>query len=96
MTSDCTGPPRGLRLASMASDDWENLNAGGAPPMLSNQEARKFYNRFGKKQDWQSFYEDVATEALLRKGEFDKASGRRCGFQITCGFQIIDTKLFFW
>jgi ubiquinone/menaquinone biosynthesis C-methylase UbiE len=43
--------------------------------MLSYQQAKKFYDRFGKKQDWQSFYEDVATEALIRNGEFDKASG---------------------
>ena len=41
--------------------------------MLSHQQAKAFYDRFGKKQDTQWFYEDVATEALLRNGEFDKA-----------------------
>lgn len=41
--------------------------------MLSHQEAKAFYNRLGKKQDWQGFYEDVAIEALIRSGEFDKA-----------------------
>jgi ubiquinone/menaquinone biosynthesis C-methylase UbiE len=43
--------------------------------MLSHQQAKIFYDRFGKKQDWQSFYEDVATEALIRNAEFGKASG---------------------
>ncbi|RMF88010.1 MAG: class I SAM-dependent methyltransferase [Nitrospinota bacterium] len=44
------------------------------PRMLSYQQAKAFYDRWGKKQDWQRFYEDVATAALLRNGEFDKAS----------------------
>jgi ubiquinone/menaquinone biosynthesis C-methylase UbiE len=43
--------------------------------MLSYEQAKKFYDRFGKKQDWQTFYEDAATEALIRNGEFDKATG---------------------
>jgi ubiquinone/menaquinone biosynthesis C-methylase UbiE len=42
--------------------------------MLSHQQAKAFYDRFGKKEDWQSFYLDVATEALIRNGEFNKAS----------------------
>lgn len=42
--------------------------------MLSHGQARAFYDRFGKKQDWQSLYEDAATAALLRNGVFDKAS----------------------
>jgi ubiquinone/menaquinone biosynthesis C-methylase UbiE len=42
--------------------------------MLSHQQAKTFYDHFGKKQDWQSFYEDVATQALIRNGEFNKAS----------------------
>lgn len=41
--------------------------------MLSHQQAKTFYDRFGKKQDWQGFYEDVATQALIGNGEFDKA-----------------------
>lgn len=41
--------------------------------MLSHQQAKAFYDRFGKKQDSQSFYEDVATAALIRNGEFEKA-----------------------
>jgi ubiquinone/menaquinone biosynthesis C-methylase UbiE len=42
--------------------------------MLSYQQSKAFYDRFGKKQDWQSFYEDVATGALIRNGEFLNAS----------------------
>jgi ubiquinone/menaquinone biosynthesis C-methylase UbiE len=42
--------------------------------MLSHEQAKAFYDRFGKKQDWQNFYEDVATAALTRNGEFDKAN----------------------
>ena len=42
--------------------------------MLSHLRAKAFYDRFGKKQDLQSFYEDIATRALIRSGEFDKAS----------------------
>jgi len=50
--------------------------------MLSHEQAKAFYDRFGKKQDWQSFYEDAATEALIRNGEFDKASAV---FEFGCG-----------
>jgi ubiquinone/menaquinone biosynthesis C-methylase UbiE len=32
--------------------------------MLSHEEARAFYNRFGSKQDWQRFYEDPAVADL--------------------------------
>jgi ubiquinone/menaquinone biosynthesis C-methylase UbiE len=41
--------------------------------MLSHEQAKAFYDRFGKKQDWQSFYESDAIEALIRNGDFDKA-----------------------
>jgi ubiquinone/menaquinone biosynthesis C-methylase UbiE len=41
--------------------------------MLSHQQAKAFYDRFGKRQDTQRFYEDAATEALIRNAEFDKA-----------------------
>ena len=40
--------------------------------MLDHAEARKFYDAFGEKQDKQ-FYEDAATNLLLKNGEFDKA-----------------------
>ena len=44
------------------------------PSMLSHQQSKAFYDRFGKKQDWQSFYEDVATGALIRNGDFGQAA----------------------
>jgi ubiquinone/menaquinone biosynthesis C-methylase UbiE len=40
---------------------------------LTRQQAREFYNRFGKKQDWQKFYEDRPVQALIWHGEFSKA-----------------------
>jgi ubiquinone/menaquinone biosynthesis C-methylase UbiE len=36
-----------------------------APQVVSYEEARRFYDRFGRKQDSQWFYEDVATEKLF-------------------------------
>jgi ubiquinone/menaquinone biosynthesis C-methylase UbiE len=50
--------------------------------MLSHQQAKAFYDRFGRKQDWQSFYEDVATEAVIRNGKFDSAEAV---FEFGCG-----------
>jgi ubiquinone/menaquinone biosynthesis C-methylase UbiE len=44
------------------------------PHMLSHQQAKAFYDRFGKKQDWQNFYEDIATEALIQNIEFPNAT----------------------
>jgi ubiquinone/menaquinone biosynthesis C-methylase UbiE len=41
--------------------------------MLSHQQSKGFYDHFGKKQDWQGFYEDVATGAIIRNGEFGQA-----------------------
>jgi ubiquinone/menaquinone biosynthesis C-methylase UbiE len=49
---------------------------------LSHQQAKAFYDRFGKKQDSQGFYEDIAIEALIRKCDFDKASSV---FEFGCG-----------
>jgi ubiquinone/menaquinone biosynthesis C-methylase UbiE len=43
--------------------------------VLSYRQAKAFYDGLGKKQDWQSFYEDVAIEALIRNGQFARASG---------------------
>jgi ubiquinone/menaquinone biosynthesis C-methylase UbiE len=50
--------------------------------MLSHRQAKAFYDRFGKKQDWQGFYEDAATEALIRNGAFDRAGAV---FEFGCG-----------
>jgi ubiquinone/menaquinone biosynthesis C-methylase UbiE len=41
--------------------------------VLKPYEAKKYYDRFGKKQDSQSFYEDKATDDLIAYGDFGKA-----------------------
>lgn len=41
--------------------------------MLSTEEARSYYDRFGRKQDSQGFYEDPATGLLIELGEFEEA-----------------------
>jgi ubiquinone/menaquinone biosynthesis C-methylase UbiE len=41
-------------------------------PILTHEEARKFYDRFGSSQDLQ-FYENKAVEDLISHGEFAKA-----------------------
>jgi ubiquinone/menaquinone biosynthesis C-methylase UbiE len=41
---------------------------------LTHQEAKSFYDRFGKMQDLQRIYEDPAIEVLLRRGGFAAAS----------------------
>ncbi len=41
--------------------------------MFSQEQARRFYDRFGKKQDSQSFYEDAALDKLIQSGEFENA-----------------------
>lgn len=40
---------------------------------LSHDEARAFYDRFGRKQDLQRIYEDPALEVLLRHADFESA-----------------------
>lgn len=41
--------------------------------MLSHEEARSYYDRFGSKQDSQSFYEDPATNLLIDHAGFEEA-----------------------
>jgi hypothetical protein len=45
-------------------------------------QARAFYDRFGRKQDWQSFYEDAATKRLIAHAEFGQAHRV---FEFGCG-----------
>ncbi len=40
---------------------------------FSPQDARAFYNRFGKKQDWQAFYENPAVNELISHADFGHA-----------------------
>ena len=50
--------------------------------MLTTEQVRSFYNRFGAKQDWQRFYEGSAVRDLLAHGVFEKA---RAVFELGCG-----------
>jgi ubiquinone/menaquinone biosynthesis C-methylase UbiE len=43
--------------------------------MLEKGKVREFYDRFGKKQDSQAFYEDPALEEMVRHADFDTAEG---------------------
>jgi ubiquinone/menaquinone biosynthesis C-methylase UbiE len=49
---------------------------------LSHEKARKVYDRIGSFQDSQSFYEDEATELLIKHGRFEKA---KSVFEFGCG-----------
>ncbi len=49
---------------------------------LNRDDARKFYDRFGAKQDRQGFYEDAPLEALIAHGGFESAQSV---FEIGCG-----------
>ena len=42
-------------------------------PGFSVDQARAFYDRFGRKQDWQRFYEDPAISVLIEHGAFIQA-----------------------
>jgi ubiquinone/menaquinone biosynthesis C-methylase UbiE len=42
-------------------------------PVLSPAEARTYYDRFGRKQDWQGFYEDPALAVLIAYAGFGEA-----------------------
>ncbi len=50
--------------------------------MLSHRQAKTFYDRFGRKQDWQGFYEDAAVNALLLHADLGQA---RAVFEFGCG-----------
>jgi len=42
-------------------------------PILTRQQARDFYDRFGRRQDRQAFYEKVALDRLIELGDFGSA-----------------------
>lgn len=50
--------------------------------VLTQTQARAFYDRFGAKQDSQAFYEDPAVEALIAHARFGEA---RAVFECGCG-----------
>ncbi len=49
---------------------------------LTRDQARKFYDRFGSKQDAQSFYEDAALDDLIAHASFGQANAV---FELGCG-----------
>ncbi len=59
--------------------------------VLSHQEARSVYDRIGSRQDTQAFYEDRATELLLRHGNFESAEAV---FEFGCGTGRFALRLF--
>lgn len=50
--------------------------------VLSRSQARAYYDRFGKKQDSQAFYEDAALDDLIAHAEFERAEKI---FELGCG-----------
>lgn len=50
--------------------------------VLTRSQARSFYDRFGKKQDTQTFYEDAAVDELIANAEFGKVEKI---FELGCG-----------
>ncbi len=52
------------------------------PRILTAEEARRFYDRFGRKQDLQGFYEDPAVDDLVVHSDFERATAV---FEFGCG-----------
>jgi ubiquinone/menaquinone biosynthesis C-methylase UbiE len=50
--------------------------------VLTRSQARTFYDRFGRKQDSQAFYEDAALDELIAHAEFEQAEKV---FELGCG-----------
>ncbi len=59
--------------------------------VLSHQEASRTYDRIGSLQDTQAFYEDRATDVLLRHGDFSSANDV---FEFGCGTGRFALRLF--
>jgi trans-aconitate methyltransferase len=49
---------------------------------LSPEQAKRFYDRLGARQDWQGFYENAALQELIAHAGFDSA---RSVFEFGCG-----------
>lgn len=43
-------------------------------PTLSYKQAQRFYDRFGRKQDGQAYYEDAALQEMISLADFDSSS----------------------
>lgn len=51
-------------------------------PTLTSEQTRRVYDRIGRAQDWQRFYEDAATGDLVARAGFDAA---RSVVELGCG-----------
>ena len=79
----CRGTVRRAQIAiTGAASCLPGKDTGQMPRMLTHEQARAFYNRFGKKQDRQGFYEDRAIGALIAHGNFREATAV---FEFGCG-----------
>ena len=56
--------------------------ANGKRGALTPQEARSVYNRIGRVQDWQRFYEGPAVKELIARADLDSAQRI---FEFGCG-----------
>lgn len=56
--------------------------ARGKESVLTHGGARAYYDRFGRKQDWQGFYENPAIDDLITHAGFDAA---QTVFEFGCG-----------
>jgi ubiquinone/menaquinone biosynthesis C-methylase UbiE len=61
--------------------------------MLSMEKVRAYYDKFGSKQDSQAFYEDPATDQLLKHARFHEA---RAVFELGAGTGRFAEKLLNW
>ncbi len=52
------------------------------PRHFSHADAKRFYDRFGSRQDWQRFYEDAALDSLIQHADFSSA---RSVLELGCG-----------
>jgi len=57
---------------------------------LSLAEAKRFYDRFGSRQDWQGFYENPAVNEMIGRTAFDSAHSV---FEFGCGTGALATRL---
>jgi len=57
---------------------------------LSTAQAKRFYDRFGSRQDWQGFYENPAINELIAHAAFDSAHSV---FEFGCGTGALAARL---
>lgn len=51
-------------------------------PTINRDDVRRFYDKFGARQDRQAFYEDAAIDLMIKLGKF---SGAQAVFELGCG-----------